>query len=381
MDNERFNDLGSEFDDLFDGDNATTVEPVESKETEPVELPDSTDVDNEPAYGVEEPEGDSNDEPVEEQELDVWHQYLKDMGIADSKAIQFENEEGEIETVDFDSLDRETQLTMLKELSDPGLSDHEIEVVNYLRRNNATFDDVINYYAEQRLQQYLNENPDQVHQKKYTVDEYSNDELYLADLKNKYPTLTDEELLSELDSAKLNEELFNKKSEAIRQQYKEIEEQQIKDQELAEQQRYEALQKNITDAVLNFKEVSIDSDPESEDWRGIEIEDGDRQQILSYLLDQDQEGKSQLVRDIEDPNSLIELAWYKLYGQDLVHNVTKYWKGVVKEDRKKIASLTKQVEKYKNGNNTVVSPVSEKKVNTNNHNKGFSLGNGWDDLL
>ena len=382
MDNERFNDLGSEFDDLFDGDNATTVEPVESKETEPVELPDSTDVDNEPAYGVEESEDDNSNEPSnDESELDVWHQYLKDMGIADSKAIQFENEEGEIETVDFDSLDKETQLTMLKELSDPGLSDHEIEVVNFLRRNNASFDDVINYYAEQRLQQYLSENPDQAHQKVYTIDEYTNDELYLADLKNKYPTLTDEELLSELDNAKLNEELFNKKSEAIRQQYKEIEEQQLKDQELAEQQRYEALQQNITNAVLNFKEVSIDSDPDSEDWRGIEIEDGDRQQILSYLLDQDQEGKSQLVRDIEDPNSLIELAWYKLYGQDLVHNVTKYWKGVVKEDRKKIASLTKQVEKYKNGSNTVVSPVSEKKTNTNNNNKGFSLGNGWDDLL
>ena len=53
----------------------------------------------------------------------------------------------------------------------------------------------------------------------------------------------------------------------------------------------------------------------------------------------------------------------------------------MKEDRKKIASLTKQVEKYKNGSNTVVSPVSEKKTNTNNNNKGFSLGNGWDDLL
>ena len=382
MDNERFNDLGSEFDDLFDGDGASTVEPVESKETEPVDLPDSTDVDNEPTYGVEEPEGDDSNEPVsDESELDVWHQYLKEMGIADSKAIQFENDEGEIETVDFDTLDRETQLTMLRELSDPGLSEHEIEVVNYLRRNNVSFNDVIEHYAEQRLQQYLSENPDQVHQKTYSVDEYSNDELYLADLKNKYPTLTDEELLSELDSAKLNEELFNKKSEAIRQQYKEIEEQQIRDQELAEQQRYEALQQNITNAVLNFKEVSIDSDPDSEDWRGIEIEDGDRQSILSYLLDQDQEGKSQLVRDIEDPNSLIELAWYKLYGQDLVHNVTKYWKGVVKEDRKKIASLTKQVEKYKNGSNTVVSPVSEKKNNTNNNNKGFSLGNGWDDLL
>ena len=168
MDNERFNDIGSEFDDLFDGDDASTVEPVESKETEPVDLPDSTDVDNEPAYGVEEPEGDDSNEPVsDESELDVWHQYLKEMGIADSKAIQFENDEGEIETVDFDTLDRETQLTMLRELSDPGLSEHEIEVVNYLRRNNVSFNDVIEHYAEQRLQQYLSENPDQVHQKTF----------------------------------------------------------------------------------------------------------------------------------------------------------------------------------------------------------------------
>jgi hypothetical protein len=101
---------------------------------------------------------------------------------------------------------------MLRELTDPGLSEHEIQVVNYLRQNNASFDDVVNYFAEQRLQQYLTENPDQVHQKVYSIDEYTNDELYLADLKNKYPDFTDEELLAELDAAKLNEELFNKKS-------------------------------------------------------------------------------------------------------------------------------------------------------------------------
>ena len=260
MNEDRFNDLGGEFDDLFDGEGATTVEPQKEETEKSVELSDDysdlddpdeskVDPDEEPS---KEPEGD-----VSEPELDVWHQYLKDMGIEDSKAIQFENEDGEIETVDFDSLDKETQLTMLKELSDPGLSEHEIEVVNYLRRNNASFDDVINYFAEQRLQEYLNENPDQVRPVKYSVDEYSNDELYLADLKNKYPTLTDEELLAELDSAKLNEELFNKKSDVIRQQYKEQEDKVKQEQEQAEQQRYEALQQNIVDAVLNFKEISI----------------------------------------------------------------------------------------------------------------------------
>lgn len=101
---------------------------------------------------------------------------------------------------------------------------------------------------------------------------------------------------------------------------------------------------------------------------------------MAYLLDQDQEGKSQLVRDIENPASLIELAWYKMYGQEMFHSISNYWKGVLKEERKKNASLTKQVEKYKNGNNTVVSPTSEKKTK-NLTNTGIHLGDGFDDYL
>ena len=380
--NENFNNIGSDFDDLFDDSSAITVEnPVDENQEKAFELPDDLDDD----YGVveesnnSEPSGEASQE-TEESELDVWHQYLKDLGVSDSKAIQFENEDGEIETVDFDTLDRETQLTMLKELTDPGLSEHEIQVVNYLRQNNASFDDVINYFAEQRLQEYLAENPDQVHQKVYSVDEYTNDELYLDDLKNKYPDFTDEELLAELDAAKLNEELFNKKSDIIRQQYKEQEDRQKQEAEAAEQQRYEDLHQNIVNAVLNFKEISIDPDPESEDWRGLEIEDGDRQNILSYLLDQDQEGKSRLVRDIEDPNELIKLSWYKLYGDETFKHITGYWKGLLKEARQENAKLSKQIEKYKKGNNTVVTPTPGKKSNSLT-NKGFSLGDGWDDYL
>ena len=382
---ENFNNIGSDFDDLFDESSAVAVEnPVNETQEKAFEIPDMDDM-----YGVveesdENNENDdnesSNDLESQDSDLDVWHQYLRDLGVSDSKAIQFENEDGEIETVDFDTLDKETQLTMLRELTDPGLSEHEIQVVNYLRQNNASFDDVVNYFAEQRLQQYLAENPDQVHQKVYSIDEYTNDELYLADLKSKYPDFTDEELLAELDAAKLNEELFNKKSDIIRQQYKEQEDRQKQEAEAAEQQRYEDLQQNIVNAVLNFKEISIDPDPESEDWRGLEIEDGDRQNILSYLLDQDQEGKSRLVRDIEDPNELIKLSWYKLYGDETFKHITGYWKGLLKEARQENAKLSKQIEKYRKETNTVVTPTSGKKSKSSN-NKGFSLGDGWDDYL
>ena len=379
---ENFNNIGSDFDDLFDESSAVTVEnPVNESQEKAFEIPDMDDM-----YGVVEEsdenddEESSNDSESQDSDLDVWHQYLRDLGVSDSKAIQFENEDGEIETVDFDTLDRDTQLTMLRELTDPGLSAHEIQVINYLRQNNASFDDVVNYFAEQRLQQYLTGNPDQVHQKVYSIDEYTNDELYLADLKSKYPDFTDEDLLAELDAAKLNEELFNKKSDIIRQQYKEHEDRQKQEAEAAEQQRYEDLQQNIVNAVLNFKEISIDPDPESEDWRGLEIEDGDRQNILSYLLDQDQEGKSRLVRDIEDPNELIKLSWYKLYGDETFKHITGYWKGLLKEARQENAKLSKQIEKYRKETNTVVTPTSGKKPKSSN-NKGFSLGDGWDDYL
>jgi hypothetical protein len=379
---ENFNNIGGDFDDLFDESSAVTVEnPVNESQEKAFEIPDMDDM-----YGVVE-ESDENDDSEssddsesQDSDLDVWHQYLRDLGVSDSKAIQFENEDGEIETVDFDTLDRDTQLTMLRELTDPGLSNHEIEVVNYLRRNNASFDEVVNYFAEQRLQQYFAQNPDQMPQRVYSIDEYTNDELYLADLKNKYPDFTEEELLAELDSAKLNEELFNKKSDTIRQQYKEYEDRMQQEAVMAEQQRYEALQQNIVNAVLNFKEISIDPDPESEDWRGLEIEDGDRQNILSYLLDQDQEGKSRLVRDIEDPNELIKLSWYKLYGDETFKHITGYWKGLLKEARQENAKLSKQIEKYRKETNTVVTPTSGKKSKSSN-NKGFSLGEGWDDYL
>ena len=44
-----------------------------------------------------------------------------------------------IEEIDFGSLDREEQLNILKEITDPSLSDHEKEVIGYLRKNRVSF--------------------------------------------------------------------------------------------------------------------------------------------------------------------------------------------------------------------------------------------------
>lgn len=310
---------------------------------------------------------------TEEVEEDVMTTFLKERGIADPTKIQFENENGEIEDVDFNTLSKEEQLTMLQELTNPGLSDHEIEVVNYLRQNRVTFNEVIDYFANQRLEEYLNENPEARHVKNYSVDDYSDEELYFADLKSKYPSFSDEELTSKLNIAKSDENLFKKEVEVLRESYKALEDQQIKDAEAAEQQQYVDLQNSLMEAVGGFNEIVIDStDPESD---ALVIEDEDKRQILAYLLNQDKDGKSQFVKDIENPNTLIELAYNRIYGSNNLQYVARYWKDELKNARKQIADLEKKLEAQKSkGNKTVIVPKENK---TNSPSDELT----WDGLI
>lgn len=353
-----------EFDNLLD----ETILPEETSEVssnQEVELPD---IFTEEA--VEEGEKPA-EEAVEESEDDAMSAFLKSKGIADPTKIQFENENGEIEDVDFNSLSREEQLTMLQELTDPGLSEHEVEVVNYLRKNKVTFNEVIDYFANQKLEEYLNEHPEDKHQQSYSIDDYNDDELYLADLKSKYPSFSDEELVSKLNIAKSDEDLFKKEVDILRESYKAQEEQMLKDAELAEQQQYEDLQNNLLNAVSAFNEVSLDTKDSESD--SLVIEDSDKRQILGYLLDQDKDGKSQFVKDIENPNTLIELAWYRTHGRDVIDGISQYWKDILKSERKKIANLEKQLENTKT-NKTV---IASKETKTNSPSKGLN----WDGLI
>ena len=352
-----------EFDNLLD----ETILPEETEEvssSQEVELPGifkDEDV-------VEEGEKPAETEEVED---DAMTAFLKTKGIADPTKIQFENESGEIEDVDFNSLSREEQLTMLQELTAPDLSEHEVGVINYLRQNRVTFDQVIDYFANQRLEEYLNAHPEDVHQQSYTIDDYSDDELYLADMKSKYPSFSDEELLSKLNIAKSDEDLFKKEVDVLRESYRAQEDQMLKDAELAEQQQYEDLQNNLLQAVSNFNEISLDTADVNSD--SLVIEDADKHQMLAYLLNQDKDGKSQFVKDIENPATLIELAWYRTQGRNVIDGISQYWKDVLKSERKKIASLEKQLENTKS-NKTV---IASKETKTNSPGRGLN----WDGLI
>ena len=323
------------------------------------------------------PSEDENNKPYDSE--DFLHNFLKEKGIEDPSKLQWEDENGEIIDVDFDSLSDEDKLNVLNSLSDPGLSQHEIDVVNYLRQNGVTFNQVIDYFSKKAVDDYIAQNPDSVPTKIYTIDDYTDEELYLADLKSKYPDFTDEELTSKLNSAKSNEELFKKEVNALRTEYKNEEDAQVEAQKQKEQQDYDNLVNNLQNILGNFNEVVLDStDPESD---VLEIEDSDKEQVLAYLLNQDTDGKSQLVKDLENPTTLIELAWLRTQGRALIDNSTRYWKDLLKQERKEKAKLEKELESYRTRESQSVVVPKPPKSNNSNEKDIPTFGSVWDNNI
>lgn len=345
FENENFNSLLSD-EDVHVDEEITEDEVVEQ---DPLGLADFINQNN--SEEKEESDKDSDDDSDKNESDDFVTSYLKQYGVSDPSKLQFEGENGEIIERDFNSLSNEEKLNVFRDLADPGYNDYEKQVIDFLRKNNTTLDDVIAYYQQKAIDDYLNENPDKVHQRVYSIDDYTDDELYLADLKNKYPEFTDEELTSKLDSAKLNEDLFTKEVDAIRTSLKQREDDEIKQQEELEAQSFQELQNNLQNAMADFTEIMLDPEDNSQDALSLQIEDADRDVMMRYLLERDKDGKSQLVRDLEDPQALIELAYYRTRERDNLTGLTRYWKKVLADERKEKASLQKELDKYKNKEN------------------------------
>lgn len=323
--------------------------------------PNPNDVSNVDPYTLNnEQDNEPDPDPEPKDEIDALHQYLINKGIVDTKKIKYEDEAGNPVEVDFDSLSKDEQLSIIDELSHPNITDDEIQTIDYLRRNKMTLSQVVDYFANKRLQEYIDQNG--APEKTYQIDDYTDDELYLADLKSKYPSFTDEKLLAKLDSAKANEDLFKEEIEQLRSYYKEQEDEQMQQQKQQEEYNQQQYTNSLYEAMNKFNEIALDYKDEQSDT--LEIEVDDKKRALSYLLDADTDGKTQFVKDIENPDALIELAWLRTCGADALSGQSQYYKNIISERNKEIARLRKQIEKEKTSNSVVV-PTEPKGASKN----------------
>lgn len=183
-------------------------------------------MDNSEPGSDEIPDEEPSDEPDNEE--DIITTLLKDKGI-NPTSIKFQNESGEIEEKAFDELTRDEQLQILNyddSQDNYGLDDDEVSLINELRESNLSADEYKQLIAHRAIQEFLANNDPET--QTYEVDSIPDDELYIIDLKAKIPELTDEDAASELDLAKQNEALYQKKIQSIRNEYKQREDLVIK---------------------------------------------------------------------------------------------------------------------------------------------------------
>lgn len=310
----------------------------------------------------------TNDDSAEVIEGDYMSNFLSNYGIKNG-TITYENEDGTTEDVKFADLDDEEKVNILKNITAPNLTQNEIETLNYLRSQNATLQDVVEYYSQKAVQDYIAQNGPI--EKSYAVDDYTDDELFLVDLKTKFADMSDEELKSELETAKENEDMFKKKVDIIRKNYKDLEEQQEKDRVAQQEEMYRAYDNALIEKIDAFQGIAMDYKDEKSDR--LSIENHERLGIYEYIMKRDENGYSQLSKDLNDPDKLINIAWYALYGKDAFSDMTRYWKSQLKKDRRE--------DKPKSQVQTTVKKTDDKKKDTLERHRFSASFVGGENLL
>ena len=287
------------------------------------EKPWMTNQEDEP--DVTNPEGNSTPAASDE---DIVTALLKDRGI-NPDSIKLENENGEIEEIKFSDLSKEEQLEILNynnEEADYGLDETEINFINELRDGNISIQEYIDYQKRLAVQEYLASNREET--PIYEVDSIPDDELYIADLKAKVPELTDDEALQELDLAKQNEALYQKKIQSIRNDYKQREDSLVAEQE-------EQAKKVSEEAAAAFESEIVTAIQENDTIdlgeSSLTLSEDDMNEIASFILDEDTTGVRHIAKALNDPKTLVGMVWYALKGQEAFGQISEYYKQKITE--------------------------------------------------
>ena len=300
----------------------------------------------EPTQG--DPEG-GEPQPTVTPEDEFISSLLKSRGIEDKTKIKFENDEGTVEEVDWDSLSTEDRLNILNSstnTSENDLDDSEIQLISAIRNSRMTPAEYIQYIEQSGVNRYIQNSQEDNYQ--YNVDQYSDDDLYVFDLISR-TGMTVEEAQEALERAKSNEALFAKQMGAIRNEYKEAEKEQIqaaqeKQNQLA-QERYNQFSQSIVDQINEFKDFSgynIDMDAE------------EMQELYDFITGFDAAGNNHFNKALADPKVVVQMAYFALNGQRLIDDITEYFqKEITNVGRESYAKGLADAQKKKDKQNVV----------------------------
>lgn len=264
---------------------------------------------------------------------DYVDQLLRDQSIDDKDSIMFEDENGQLEERKWDDLTDEEKYNILSTpksipVRDDSqqLDDAEVQLVNNIRQSGMSPGEYLHAVQNQAVNTFAQNNT----QPQFTVDQYNDDELFVADFMSRMgKNVTEQEALEALDRAKQNQTLFAKEIGAIRNEYKIIEseerQQAVIDQQTQAQEAYKQYANGVVDQINNF-----------DNFQGydLNLNADDKQMLYDFITGTDAAGYNYMAKAFRDPETVVKAAWFLLYGDQAFNDITRYFQGEITNVRR-----------------------------------------------
>ncbi len=315
-------------------------------------------IDYSQTYPSEDPDTDPNDYQDPDESGDSGKTsleiFLESKGI-NPMAIKFTTEEGTEEIKSFDDLTPEEQLDILTYNNEShDFKDDEISLINEMRGSNMSARDYVEAIRQQAVIDYQNS---LTPVEESIIDNFTDEELFIADLKDRITDLTETEAAEALSLEKQNETLFKKKMDSLRETYKTRESvmmEQRKQEEAEEaKKQFEEYESMIVKTIENNNIITAGEG-------SFELSPDDMDDVASFILDTDANGVRHIARAVNDPASLVKMAWFALKGQQALNDLDAYYRQVIAETSK--TNYEKGYEDAKGGKSNAKSYVKKPEV-------------------
>lgn len=277
-----------------------------------------------PSNEVQEPETfeeftDTQDDSPEQSYLDML---LEAKGL-NKNEISIYDENNNLTKVPFDSLSEQEKFDVLNNVDSPAIDDSELQVLNYLRQNNMSLQDFADWQKKVGVEEYLAQQ-----QPVTEIDGFTDEEMVAYDLIKRFgESMTNEEIDNEVERLKSNPEAFAKKVQLLRNAYKEEE---VAQQKLYEEQESTRRQEDEK-AFINAYNTALQG---MDSIQGIELDNSDKNELMQFVLTKDQSGRTELSKALDNPESVLKMAWFLMHGEEAMNNVVDYFKSeITKRER------------------------------------------------
>lgn len=287
-------------------------------------IQDQQDTQNENQQDEEDVVYETDDLNSDDESVDYMTAYLADKGI-DINKVPIYDEQGNLSEVPWDSLSDADKYEILhSDDQESPVTDDEINILNFLRQNNMSLQDFANWQRQDAINQYINSQ-----QEPLDSDSYTDDEIVAYDYIKRFgDAMTDEEIDAEIERLKEDEDKYAKLVKLLRDNYRAEEEanRALYEKQTQEQKQADetAFREEYANAVNSFDEI-----------QGIMLEPQDKQELLDFVLQKDVSGRTEFAKALDDPQSVLKMAWFLQHGEDTFNATVDYFKN-------QIASRTQQ---------------------------------------